>query len=305
MLSHPFIQGSLDLTSIMTSVSDQSYPAPAACLRSIGATPQASFDLAEAALACAALDRPGLDLAHYRQHLARLRLDLQQLAKLKETPGHDDELVLATRVDMLRDVLAARHGYRGDESTYDDLQNADLTRVIDRRRGLPVALAILYIHTARGLGWQIEGINFPGHFLIRLRVGAQAVLLDPFDQGATRSIVDLREKLKALVGEKAELKLEHSAAVGDRDILLRLQNNIKLRLVQEGDLDRAAAVLERMLWIAPEQAALWRESGLVYHRLGHLTRAKAALQHFLTLDASLAQRHQAARLLQDIDRLLN
>ena len=206
---------------------------------------------------------------------------------------------------MLRNVLAARHGYRGDEATYDDLQNADLARVIDRRRGLPVALAILYIQTARNLGWQIEGVNFPGHFLIRLRVGGQAAILDPFDQGAPRSIVDLREKLKALVGEKAELKLEHSAAVGDRDILLRLQNNIKLRLVQEGELARAAAVLERMLWIAPDQAGLWRESGLIHHRLGHLGRAKAALQHFLTLDGSLAQRHQAARLLQEIERQLN
>lgn len=278
---------------------------PTAYLQAIGAAPQGQLDLAEAALACAAFDRPDVNLAGYRQHLAALASDLQQLARLDDLPTNDDDAVLAARVDMLRNVMAARHGYRGDESTYDDLQNADLTRVIDRRRGLPVALAILYIHTARALGWQIEGVNFPGHFLVRLRVGGQAAILDPFDQGAPRSIVDLREKLKSLAGEKAELKLEHSAAVGDRDILLRLQNNIKLRLVQEGELAHAASVLERMLWIAPDQAAFWRESGLIHHRLGHLARAKAALQHFLTLDTSLSQRHQAARLLQDIERSLN
>ncbi|HVJ40250.1 MAG TPA: transglutaminase-like domain-containing protein [Dongiaceae bacterium] len=290
----------------MTSApSDQSPMPPAAYLQAIGAAPDRPFDLAEAALCCAVQDRPEVDLASYRRHLATLAEDLRQLAKLDDGASADDDSILAARVDMLRNVLAARHGYRGDDSTYDDLQNADLTRVIDRRRGLPVALAILYIQTARALGWQIEGVNFPGHFLIRLRVGSQAAILDPFDQGAARSIVDLREKLKALVGEKAELKFEHSAAVGDRDVLLRLQNNIKLRLVQEGDLPRAAAVLERMLWIAPDQATLWRESGLIHHRLGHLARAKAALQRFLSFDASVTQRHQAARLLQEIDRQLN
>jgi regulator of sirC expression with transglutaminase-like and TPR domain len=285
--------------------SDQPLASPKAYLQAIGAAPEAPIDLAGAALACAALDRPDVDLGGYRQHLTSLTQDLRQLAKLDDIATDDDERILATRIDMLRNVMAARHGYRGDESTYDDLQNADLTRVIDRRRGLPVALAILYIQTARAVDWQIEGINFPGHFLVRLRVGGQAAILDPFDQGTARSIVDLRGKLKALVGEKAELKLEHSTAVSDRDILLRLQNNIKLRLVQEGDLDRAAAVLERMLWFAPGQAALWRESGLIHHRLGQLARAKAALQRFLSFDASVTQRHQAARLLQDIDRLLN
>lgn len=287
----------------MTADSDR--PAPAAYLQAIGAQPAAPFNLAEAALACAAEDRPEIDLATYRRHLGVLTEDLRQLERLEEEIAGDDDRLLAARVDMLRNVLAARHGYRGDEATYDDLQNADLARVIDRRRGLPVALAILYIQTARGLGWQIEGVNFPGHFLIRLRVGTQAAILDPFDQGAPRTIVDLREKLKALVGEKAELKFEHSAAVGDRDILLRLQNNIKLRLVQEGELQRAAGVLDRMLWIAPDQAALWRESGLIHHRLGQLGRAKAALQRFLTFDGSVTQRHQAARLLQEIDRQLN
>jgi regulator of sirC expression with transglutaminase-like and TPR domain len=289
----------------MNAAESDPIASPQAYLQAIGAMPEKPIDLAAAALACAALDRPEVDLNPYRQHLSGLSQDLRQLAKLDDLPGDDEEGILAARIDMLRNVMAARHGYRGDESTYDDLQNADLSRVIDRRRGLPVALAILYIQTARALDWQIEGINFPGHFLVRLRVGGQAAILDPFDQGASRTIVDLREKLKALVGEKAELKLEHSATVNDRDILLRLQNNIKLRLVQEGDLNRAAGVLERMLWFAPDQAALWRESGLIHHRLGHLARAKAALQRFLGFDASVTQRHQAARLLQDIDRTLN
>lgn len=278
--------------------------APRDFLRAIGAAPEQPIDVAETALAFAALDCPTADPAAYRRHLAVITEDLRQLARLDDLPDDDPDAVLAVRVDMLRNVLAARHGYRGDQTTYDDLQNANLMQVIDRRRGLPVALSILYIHAARSLDWQIEGVNFPGHFLIRLRVGNRAAILDPFDQGATRNITDLREKLKAMAGEQAELKPDHSLAVSDRDILLRLQNNIKLRLVQEGELRRAAEVVERMLWIAPDQAALWREAGLIQHRLGHLAAARFALQRFLTFEGSPNHRHQAARLLQEIDRVL-
>ncbi|MET1028891.1 MAG: transglutaminase-like domain-containing protein [Dongiaceae bacterium] len=279
-------------------------PSPRDYLRVIGAEPEQPIDVAEAALAFAAIDYPNEDLAVYREHLQLIGRDLQQLAQLEDITMDDPDATLAIRVDMLRNVLATRHGYRGDEASYDDLQNANLMRVIDRRRGLPVALSILYIHAARSQDWQIEGVNFPGHFMVRLRVGNRAAILDPFDQGATRSITDLREKLKSTAGEKAELRPDHSAAVSDRDILLRLQTNIKLRLVQEGELQRAADVVERMLWIAPDQAALWREAGLIQHRLGHLAGARFALLRFLTFDASANQRHQAARLLQEIERVL-
>lgn len=290
-------------------IAAKGWQAPDVYLRAIGAStggaaPEGPLDVAEAALAFAALDCPEVDPAEYRAHLETLAEDMRQLARLEDLSTDDADAILAVRVDMLRNVLSTRHGYRGDQSTYDDLQNANLIRVIDRRRGLPVALSILYIHAARALGWQIEGVNFPGHFMIRLRVGNRAVILDPFDQGAPRDILDLREKLKAMAGEKAELRPDQSAAVSDRDILLRLQNNLKLRLVQEGELQRAVAVVERMLWIAPDQAALWREAGLIHHRLGHLTAARQALQRFLGFESSPAQRHQAARLLQEIERVL-
>ncbi len=134
---------------------------------------------------------------------------------------------------------------------YDDLRNADLAAVIQRRRGLPVALSILYIHAARSLGWRIEGLNFPGHFVIRLHGDRQAVILDPFAGGLARSIQDLRQLLKAQSTDKTEVKPEHFSALENRQILLRLQNNIKVRRIQEGDLKGAERALQRMLWIAP------------------------------------------------------
>ena len=106
-------------------------------------------------------------------------------------------------------------------------------------------------------------------------------------------------------GAEAELAPEHYAAVDDREVLLRLQNNIKLRLIRDGRLAEAAAVLDRMLLFAPEQAPLWRESGLVHARLGNLRHAAAALESFLDRAQTQEERRQAAQILQDLKGRLN
>ena len=97
-------------------------------------------------------------------------------------------------------MLAGRHGLNGDRQTYDDLANANLISVIERRRGLPVSLAIIYIHAARALGWTMEGLNFPGRFLMRLGAPDGRAVLDPFAGGRMRDAVALRELLKTGAG---------------------------------------------------------------------------------------------------------
>src|SRR5690606_35482921 len=177
-----------------------------------------------------------------------------------------DPADLRVRVEALNAAMFGRHGYRGDTESYDDLDNANLLSVIDRRRGLPIALSILYIATARALGWPAEGINFPGHFLVRVDGGGESALVDPFNGGALRDSADLRALLKGLQGEGAELRPEHYAPAGNRMILLRLQNNIKARLVAAGAFERALAVVERMAMLAPGEPALWHELGALHAR---------------------------------------
>jgi regulator of sirC expression with transglutaminase-like and TPR domain len=277
-----------------------------ALLRRIGAEPQAPFDLAEAALALAGLARRELDLEPYRRHLAAIAQQVAQSAAAAEArPAESAGDLLRRRVSALNATLIDRFGYEGDRTTYDDLDNADLTRVIDRRRGLPVALGILWIHAARAQGWPIEGLAFPGHFLLRLGEGGPAVIIDPFDGGRIHDAASLRALLKATAGSEAELAPEHYAAVEDRDVLLRLQNNIKLRLIRDGRLAEAAAVLDRMLLLAAEQASLWRESGMVHARIGNLRRATAALEAFLERAAGAEERRQVTQLLQDLKSRLN
>ena len=272
-----------------------------ALLRSIAAQADEKINLGEAALALAALDRPRVGLERYRHHLALLAHETtEEVARRGGAASSFDD-----RIAALNAVLFDRYGYRGDTLTYDDLQNANLMRVIDRRKGLPVTLGILYLHTARAQGWHMVGLSFPGHFLVRLDHDGRRAILDPFAQGQVREVTDLRELLKAMAGADAELTAAHYEPVANRDILLRLQNNIKLRLIQNGHIDRAVEVVETMLMFAPDQAALWREAGMLHVRLDNLRAAIAALEQFMQREAGDAPRHHVAALVQDLRAKLN
>jgi len=267
-------------------------------LRHVGTQPDEDIDLAEAALALAALDHSDVSLDRYRDHLSLLAREVAEL-----NPPDTD--TLEGRVRALQDVLVGRHGYEGDTLTYDDIQNANMMQVIDRKKGLPVALGILFIQTARAQGWSISGLNFPGHFLVRLEYAGERIILDPFNQGQSRSVMELRDLLKVAAGADAELTPEYYATVGNRDILLRLQNNLKLRFMKADRVDKAVEILDGMLLFAPEEAMLWREAGLLNAHIGNLNAAVGALETFMTLGVNDLLRHQTALLIQQLKARLN
>ena len=253
--------------------------------------------IAEGALALAALDRPRVPFERYRAHLETLAADLRAAAA-----GAVD---LDARIAALAETIYLRHGYAGDETTYDDLQNANLMRVIDRRKGLPVALAILCLHAGRAAGWSMAGLGFPGHFLIRLDHEGERAILDPFHGCLRQGPGELRALLKAMAGEDAELRPEHYAEIGDRDVLLRLQNNIKLRRLQSGQVAGALATLESMLIFAPGRAELWWEAAALHSGQGNLRAAILAAQQVGELSPDAEARYRAAQLVQQLTARLN
>jgi regulator of sirC expression with transglutaminase-like and TPR domain len=199
---------------------------------------------------------------------------------------------------VLAEVIHGRFGYAGDTESYDDLANANLIRVTERRRGLPVALGILWLHAAEAAGWGAHGLDFPGHFLVALEGGRGQAVVDVFGGGAGLVAQDLRALIKRVEGERAELRPGLLLPMARRDVLLRLQNNIKLRRLRAGDLPGALACTEDMLRIAPDAAALWREAGMMNRRLERIGAALACLDRFLELvpDGEAAAR---ARLVAD------
>lgn len=266
-------------------------------LRDLGAAAEPLLPIAEAALALASFERPRVGLARYRRHLAAIARDV---GRHPGAAGAPDE-----RVRALNEVILLKHGYSGDELTYDDLQNANLMRVVDRRKGLPVALGILYLHAARAQGWDSVGLAFPGHFLIRVGDGPERLIVDPFHGGTVCDAARLRDLLKATAGPAIDLAPEHYAPVADRDVLLRLQNNLKSRLIQGGRHEHALRVTETMLMLAPDLTELWREAGLLHARLGNIRAATGALEQFIARAPDGTARHQAAALLQQLKTTLN
>lgn len=249
-------------------------------LREIGMRSDDRIDIAETALLLAAVDRPGEPLDPYRLQLA----ELAEQARAATARTHSVEL----QVKALVGLLVEQWDLRGDVENYDDPRNANLMHVLDRRRGLPVSLGILWMHAARAYGADITGLAFPAHFLIRLAARGQRVILDVFRGGKELAAADLRRMLKETQGAEKEIEPQHYGAVSNRDVLLRLQNNIKLRAIATDDLERGLAVLRTMTMIAPDQSELWWETAVLQSRLGNLRTAIATLEGFLAQPAAAA-----------------
>lgn len=251
--------------------------APRAALDAIGLLPDGEIDIADAALQLARVDAPEADWRAARVHLSDLARDAVRISD--GIAPHD----VPGQAGALAGLLGERHGYVGDADTYDDLANANLIRVIERRRGLPVALGILWLHAARAAGWTAHGIDFPGHFLIGLEGARRQTVLDVFAGGRSLDARGLRALLKRVEGNDAEVRPGTLAPMGTRAVLLRLQNNIRLRRLRAPDLPAALACAEDMLRIAPADAALWRDTAVLYQRLDQVGAAVRCFQRFLDL----------------------
>ena len=265
-------------------------------LRRLGESGEGPYDIARAALMLAALDHAGRSLVPYESHLAEVAEASRQSLRLIYRAEEGARVLSA--------LMAGRYGYGGDRTAYDDPQNADLISVIDRRRGLPVALGILYIHAARAGGFEACGLNVPGHFLLRISIKGSIALIDAFNGGA---IVD-HERLGGPPAMAAATPDEPSFGepVSDCDVLMRLQNNVKRRAIEAGDRVRALEIAKRMALIAPRRPELWMDLARLHEAGGSLGAAKTAYEACLALAKSGSALHNEAALgLAGLKRRLN
>lgn len=250
---------------------------PRTALDGIGKLEDGEIDIADAALQLARVDAPDEDWEAARAHLSEMARDS---ARLAFDVAADD---LSAQAAALAGLIGGKFEYEGDRETYEDPANANLLRVIARRRGLPVALGIVWIHAARAGGWRVHGLDFPAHFMIGLEGGSEKLVLDVFAGGMPLDARALRKLVKRVQGADAELKPALLARVSNRAVLLRLQNNIKLRRLQANNLTGALACTEDMLRIAPSAAAQWREAAVMNQRLERVGAALRCYDRFLGL----------------------
>ncbi|WPZ35537.1 transglutaminase-like domain-containing protein [Thalassobaculum sp. OXR-137] len=260
--------------------------------RVCAADPTARLDLARLALALSVLARPEADVGPQLAHLQEIAE--QAAGKARSDPS-----------EVLPALMAEDLGYAGDTDSYDDMVNADLAAVIDRRRGLPVALGILYCHAARAAGWDAAGLSFPAHFLIRVDGPAGRRILDPFHGGRSMDAGSMRTLLRHM-GAGDDLAAEHHQDVADRLVLLRLQNNIKLRRLQSNDIAGGLAVLARMRRLAPDMAPLVMEEASILAEGGAIVGATKSVRSYLDAGyGAIEDRTEMERFLASIQTRLN
>ena len=255
-------------------------PEPHSAIEAAGSLPDAELDIAAVALQLARVEAPDADWRAVAAHFSDIARKVVDAASMD---GKADGGDLGARRLILAETLHGHFGYQGDSETYEDMANANLIRVAERRRGLPVALGILWLHAAEAAGWGAHGVDFPGHFLIALEGPRGKLIVDVFAGGKALEAQDLRGLIKRVEGEKAELRPGVLRPMTRREVLLRLQNNIKLRRLRSGEIKAALATTEDMLRLAPDHAALWREAGLMNQRLERIGAALGCLDRFLEL----------------------
>lgn len=257
------------------------------------------LDLFTGALALSAMDHVGLSLLKYWNHIEVLRREVAKTWDFDLKKGEKADVYTALKA--VQHVMVELNEYHGDLENYDDLQNADIIRVIERRTGLPVALAILYIDVMRAQGWAVEGISFPAHFVIRLDLDGQRILIDPFRGGKILEASDLRNILKRVAGEYAELSAEYYEPVNSREILIRLMNNTKTRQIADEAYGDALVTIDRMLLFSPKENRLHFERGILLARRQKNDEAISALEKFIEHSEDVDEKHDAVLLIQQLE----
>jgi len=241
----------------------------------IGLLEDEAIEIDIAALELAALDHPAIDLEPYVDILTAMTERLADEAQQAESSEEQAQLLAA--------VIAGHYGFVGDRATYDDPANADLIRVIDRRRGLPVSLAILYVAAARRMGWHADVLNTPGHVLARIGPDTSPVLIDCFGRGEIVGPVELGAMLQNILGANAVPAPEHLTPMANRAVLVRLLMNQAVRAETSGDAARALAIYERMTIISPALPHGWWERARLELAAGDRPGARRSLSAMLEI----------------------
>jgi regulator of sirC expression with transglutaminase-like and TPR domain len=178
-------------------------------------------------------------------------------------------------------------GYAGNHDQYYDPRNSYLNEVFERRLGNPISLALVQMEVARRVGVPLDGVSFPGHFLVRLPVDDGVLVMDPFNRGRPLDVDELRERAKPHLGGDVpdDEALNHILSpASHRGMLMRMLRNLHGVYADQDDWERAVRCADRVLKLSPNNAEALRDRGLGYLKLGHAHGARHDLTRYLQLN---------------------
>ncbi len=225
-----------------------------------------------------------------------------------EYPGLDARMyegIVGKHVDHLRDAIdaiehsalkmqAINHhlfdelGYAGNHDEYYDPRNSYINEVFERRLGNPISLALVQMEVSRRLGIPLDGVSFPGHFLVRLPVDDGVLVMDPFNRGRPLDVDELRERAQPHMGgdtpdDDVLSRILHPAS--HRAILMRVLRNLHGVYRENEDWERATRSADRVLKLSPDDPDALRDRGLGYLHIGHVAGAREDLSRYLSRNA--------------------
>lgn len=254
---------------------------------------EAKIDLGRAALTIARSDYPNLDVDAYVSRMDALA------AAAATRVGADANVY--RRIAALNLVLFQEYGFCGNRENYFDPRNSFLNEVLDRRTGIPISLSVLYIEVAKRIGLRLQGVGFPGHFLVKYLDEHEEIVVDPFNRGEILSDESLKAMLHRLYGNKVIFDPDLLESITKKQTLRRMLTNLKIIYLRQNDFIKGLSVVERLMILDPASGEDIRDRGLIYLQLECFKQALADLEHYLRLapgseDAS-AIREQVAVLI--------
>lgn len=251
---------------------------------------------------CLALDRAALLIAaeEYRELVVETYLTkLDQLAERVSSKLHREAGPHET-LDRMRKVLVEEEGFTGNTDEYYDPRNSFLNEVLDRKTGIPIALSTVYLEVGRRVGFSLQGIGFPSHFLIKHVALNDEMIIDPFHGGELLSTQDLQSRLDASFGGRVRLEPTLLRAVTTSQLLFRMLANLKSIYLHTRDPARALAAVERMLVLAPEQSREHRDRGVLLARLERPYEALSVLAQYRELEPDASDADDVDSLMEQL-----
>ena len=234
--------------------------------------------LFESALLIAKDEYPQLADGDYEAQLTEYTQRLRQAVNPAEAP--------ALQLRSLNNFLYEELGFSGDDQDYYDPRNSYLNDVLDRRLGNPISLAVVQMELARRLELPLQGVSFPGHFLVRLPLDEGIVVLDPFQKGRSLDAAELRRRARSHL-ETHDIDDQRLARMlepaSHRAILSRMLRNLKAVYSEREQWEKALRCCDRLLTVDSHQPSEYRDRGQLYLKLGHRRAARDDMRRYLAL----------------------
>ncbi len=243
----------------------------------LASLPDDAIDLVEGALLIAKSASADLDIEHYRARIDSLARQLRsRIAEGEST---------AVRIGLLNEFLFEELGFGPNAEDYYDPRNSYLNEVLDRRTGIPITLSIVYIEIGRRIGLPLQGVPFPGHFLVKCPLDEGLVVLDPYCRGASLTVKDLQDRLREVRGGEVSraIVVGMLGSATSRQILARMLRNLKSIHLEKQDHLRALPLMHWLLLLTPDDPGEVRDRGMAYVKLECFRAAVTDLEKYLAL----------------------